>query len=198
MSSRPNRRALPAAEKPHAESLDHHDEDDVDRATHAEIDEERAAPQPGARVALEHEAFERREGRATDGADNGAGPERAMRIGAIGSADEGAGEGGGDDGAKRGRGRDWAWRHHRPIGRPPRLGGSAVREAPSSPAKRGRMASPRQSPLPSWVIFAVATSSIMTRSSLGTGIGVQARSPSMKKTMPPVLPSTVASAALSP
>jgi hypothetical protein len=55
-----------------------------------------------------------------------------------------------------------------------------------------------QSPLPSWVIFAVPTSSIMTRSSLGTGIGVHARSPSMKNTRPPGLPSTRASAALSP
>lgn len=55
-----------------------------------------------------------------------------------------------------------------------------------------------QSPLPSWLIFAVATSSIMPRSVWGTGIGVQALSPSMKKTRPPSLPSTLASAALSP
>src|SRR5580693_4413389 len=55
-----------------------------------------------------------------------------------------------------------------------------------------------QRPLPSWLIFAVATSSIMARSLSGTGIGVQALSPSMKKTRPPELPSTLASAALSP
>ena len=57
---------------------------------------------------------------------------------------------------------------------------------------------PDQSPLPSWLIFAVATSSIMLRSVSGTGIGVQALSPSMKKMRPPELPSTLASAALSP
>ena len=64
----------------------------------------------------------------------------------------------------------------------------------------GKGARPRrdQSPLPSWLIFAVATSSIMLRSVWGTGIGVQALSPSMKKTRPPELPSTLASAALSP
>ena len=56
----------------------------------------------------------------------------------------------------------------------------------------------RQSPVPSWLIFAVATSSIMVRSASGTGIGVQALSPSMKNTRPPALPSTLASAALSP
>ena len=55
-----------------------------------------------------------------------------------------------------------------------------------------------QSPLPSWLILAVATSSIMLSSVSGTGIGVLALSPSMKKARPPVLPSTLASAALSP
>jgi hypothetical protein len=62
----------------------------------------------------------------------------------------------------------------------------------------GRAFLPDQSPLPSWLIFAVATSSIMLISFSGTGIGVQALSPSMKKTRPPELPSTRASAALSP
>jgi hypothetical protein len=64
----------------------------------------------------------------------------------------------------------------------------------------GKGARPRrdQSPLPSWLIFAVATSSIMLRSVLGTGMGVQALSPSMKKIRPPSLPSTLANAALSP
>ena len=66
-----------------------------------------------------------------------------------------------------------------------------ARSAPTRPRRD-------QSPLPSWLIFAVATSSIMARSLSGTGIGVQALSPSMKKMRPPELPSTLASAALSP
>ena len=65
---------------------------------------------------------------------------------------------------------------------------------------RRRRASTRngQSALPSWLILAVATSSIIARSSSGTAIGVQALSPSMKNTMPPERPSILMSAALSP
>jgi hypothetical protein len=55
-----------------------------------------------------------------------------------------------------------------------------------------------QSAVPSWLILAVATSSMIARSSSGTAIGVQALSPSMKNTMPPERPSILTSAALSP
>ena len=80
----------------------------------------------------------------------------------------------------------------RPKRRPVQLRIAWLARGPSSAPE------PDQRPLPSWLIFAVATSSIMLRSVLGTGMGVQALSPSMKKIRPPSLPSTLANAALSP
>jgi hypothetical protein len=62
----------------------------------------------------------------------------------------------------------------------------------------GELARNAQSALPSWLILAVATSSIIERSSPGTAMGVQAFSPSMKNTKPPERPSSSTSAALSP
>jgi hypothetical protein len=80
-----------------------------------------------------------------------------------------------------------------------RLGVSAAGRSPTWRVELPQgVPQPDQRPLPSWLIFAVATSSIMLRSLSGTGIGVQALSPSMKKTSPPESPSTLASAALSP
>src|ERR1700722_19869281 len=78
-----------------------------------------------------------------------------------------------------------------PVGGPVNRRPKQLSAAPPRPRRD-------QSPLPSWLIFAVATSSIMLISVWGTGIGVQALSPSMKKMRPPELPSTLASAALSP
>ena len=69
---------------------------------------------------------------------------------------------------------------------------------PAGPGKRDGVRTAGQSALPSWLILAVATSSIIPRSESGTTIGVQALSPSMKNTMPPEWPSTLTSAALSP
>ena len=57
-------------------------------------------PKPGAGVALEHENFERGEGCAKDDAENGAQRERAMRVVAVGSAEEGADQGARQDNPK--------------------------------------------------------------------------------------------------
>ena len=184
-----------AVEQRDDERIDEDDEDEVERASDPDQNEEREAAQGRAGLSAQCDELKPGDGGTVDEADHGAGQRLVMREGAIDGA-RGRAAGGDPEDDPCGRGD----RHGRIIVPLPFARGlrttTVQRRRARGPAPGSRRAV--QSPLPSWLILDVATSSIMTRSCFGTGIGVHARSPSMKKMRPPLSPSTWASAALSP